>query len=90
LNGLFHFLKSPGPNTPSQTAVRYSFDERRAPDAAPFPDRKQDLYHLGLNAYMEQHKVRDILFEMIPYLVEQRSEDHIQGALDFLDQHQRS
>jgi hypothetical protein len=59
-------------------------------DAAPFPDRKQDLDHRGLNAYMEQHKVRDILWEMIAYLVEQRSEDHIQGALDFLEQYHRS
>jgi hypothetical protein len=59
-------------------------------DVAHFPDRKQDLDHRELNAYMEKNKIRDILAEMIAYLVEHRSEDHIQGALDFLDAYTRS
>jgi hypothetical protein len=62
----------------------------RAGDAAPFPDRKQDLDHRGLNGYMEKNRIRDILAELIAYLVEHRSEDHIQGALDFLEQYSGS
>lgn len=55
-----------------------------------FPDRKQDLDHRSLDKYMEEHKVRDILAEMIAYLVEHRSEDHIQGCIDFLDQYKKA
>ena len=52
-----------------------------------FPDRKQDLDHRELDKYMEQHKVRDVLAEMIAFLVERRSDDHIQGAIDFFEQY---
>jgi hypothetical protein len=53
----------------------------------PIPDRRQDLDHRELQEYMEKHRVRDILTEMIAYLVEHRSADHLQGALDFLNQY---
>jgi hypothetical protein len=52
-----------------------------------FPDRKQDLDHRALEKYMEEHKIRSILAEMIAYLVERRADDHIQGAIDFLEQY---
>lgn len=54
-----------------------------------FPDRKQDLDHREVDKYMEDHKVRDVLAEMIAYLVEHRCDDHIQGAIDFLDQYKK-
>ena len=55
-----------------------------------FPDRKQDLDHRELEQYMEEHKVRDILAEMIAHLVENRSEDPIQGALDFIENYNKN
>lgn len=54
-----------------------------------FPDRKQELDHRDVDKYMDSHNVRDILAEMIAYLVEHRSEDHIQGAIDFLEQYKK-
>ena len=54
-----------------------------------FPDRKQELDHRDVDKYMEGHKVRDVLAEMIAYLVEHRSEDHVQGAIDFFEQYKR-
>ena len=55
-----------------------------------FPDRKQDLDHRELDKYMEEHKVRDVLAQMIAHLVEHRCEDHIQGAIDFLEQYKKA
>jgi hypothetical protein len=55
-----------------------------------FPDRKQDVDHRELNSYMEKHEVREILAGMIAYLVENRSEDHLQGAIDFLNQYKKA
>jgi hypothetical protein len=55
-----------------------------------FPERKQDVDHRELNEYMEQKGVRDILAAMIAYLVEHRSEDHLQGAIDFLSEYKKS
>jgi hypothetical protein len=52
-----------------------------------FPDRRADLDHRDLNEYMETKKVRSILTEMICYLVEQRADDHIDGAIRFFDQY---
>ena len=49
-----------------------------------FPDRKQDLDHRELEKYMKEKKIRVILTDMIAYLVENRCEDHLQGAIDFL------
>jgi hypothetical protein len=61
-----------------------------APAPPAFPDRRQDLDHRDLQQYMEQKRVREILTEMIVYLVENRSLDHIQGAIDFLNQYNPS
>lgn len=49
-----------------------------------FPDRKQDLNHRALDKYMQEHEIRKIFTEMLAYLVEKRSEDTLQGCLDFL------
>ena len=49
-----------------------------------FPSRRQELDHRELNKYMEDHKIRELFTQMIAYLVENRCEDHVQGALDFL------
>lgn len=60
-------------------------EEKKAEEQeAKFPDRKQDLDHRELDQYMEEHKIRKILTEMIAHLVENRCEDHIQGSIDFL------
>ena len=56
-------------------------------EGAKFPDRKQDLDHRELDKYMADKKIRLILTDMIAYLVEKRSEDHLQGAIDFLSQY---
>lgn len=52
-----------------------------------FPDRKQDLDHRELEKYMEEHKVREILTEIMAYLVENRCDDPIQGSIDFLKEY---
>jgi hypothetical protein len=51
------------------------------------PDRRADLDHRELDDYMKEKGVRSILTEMICYLVERRSEDHITGALQFLNEY---
>ena len=57
----------------------------KVPDIeAPFPERRQDLDHRDLQKYMDNHKIKLMLTQMISYLVEKRSEDHLQGAIDFL------
>lgn len=63
----------------------------RPPEEDPeskFPDRKQDLDHRELQAYMEKHHIRQMFAQMIAYLVEKRSEDTLVGALEFLDKYQ--
>ena len=50
-----------------------------------FPDRKQDLDHRDLDEYMRKHNVRQILTQMIAHCVEKRSEDPLQGAIEFLE-----
>ena len=52
-----------------------------------FPDRKQDLDHRELDKYMQEKKIRIILTDMIAYLVEQRCDDTLQGAIDFLSEY---
>ena len=57
---------------------------QESPAEEKFPDRKQDLDHRELDKYMQEKKIRLILTDMIAYLVENRCEDHLQGAIDFL------
>ena len=64
------------------------FQPEQPVDEQKFPDRKQDLDHRELDDYMRKHHVRELFSSMIAYLVENRSEDTLQGALEFLDQYQ--
>jgi hypothetical protein len=52
-----------------------------------FPERKQDLDHRELDQYMKDKKVRTILTDMIAYLVENRCEDQLDGAIKFLSEY---
>lgn len=69
----------------SGSALSNASQASKVEEEAQFPDRKQDLDHRELEKYMEDHKIRDILTEMMAHLVENRCEDPIQGCIDFIE-----
>ena len=64
------------------------FQPEQSTEEQKFPDRKQDLDHRELDNYMKKHHIRELFSSMLAYLVENRSEDTLAGAIAFLDQYQ--